>query len=172
MALLYTFFRAIVASGRAAAVERQARQALRSAGLRSGRPRLGARSAELVQEAAELQQQANDTVETAFYEAISTMAAMLGNEGQASVFQTQVIPAFAEALAQSQIEQGWPDVDIGEYMVFMGEIVAEGNAIMEEAYQEAEGLLDEASDLEAELEDEEFEEEEESEDRDRQLFVN
>jgi hypothetical protein len=42
-------------------------------------------------------------------------------------------------------------VDIGEYMVFMGEIVETGNQIMSEACDDAAGLVDQADDAEADL---------------------
>jgi hypothetical protein len=58
-------------------------------------------------------------------------------------------------VSETTIEEGWDDVDIGEYMSFMGEIVAEGNAIMEAAYQEAQSIAAEIEDIEAEIEDDE-----------------
>lgn len=140
-----------------ASARNSARSSLRSSAvrIRGVRTVLGARAAELVEEAAELEQRANDIVEAAYYEAISTMQDMIGNPGQQTVFNEQVIPAFAEGVANTSIEEGWDDVDIGEYMAFMGEIVAEGNAIMEAAYQEAQSLAAEAEDIESEIEEDE-----------------
>jgi hypothetical protein len=75
-------------------------------------------------------------------ESLSVMEGMVGNAGQQSVFNSYVEPQF-RTNAQASIEDGWEDVDIGEYMDFMGEIVGEGNQIMAEAYQEAEEILSE-----------------------------
>jgi len=70
-------------------------------------------------------------------DALGTMEGMIGNAGQDTVYQDYVIEAFQEN-SQADVEEGWQDVDIGEYMDFMGEIVAEGNAIMQDAYDQAE----------------------------------
>lgn len=85
--------------------------------------------------------EARGVVIEGYEEAISTMNDMIGNAGQQTVFDDYVEPAFAENLGP--IEDGWEDVDIGEYMDFMGEIVEEGNAIMAEAYEEAQEILSE-----------------------------
>ena len=74
-------------------------------------------------------------------EALGLMANMVGNAGQDVVFNDYVEPAFRENL--SDIRDGWTEVDIGEYMDFMGEIVDEGNSIMNDAYEEAEEILTE-----------------------------
>lgn len=129
---------------RAAAIARQSRIKI-----------LGIRVAELVEEAAELEQQANDIVEAAYYEAIDTMQDMIGNAGQQTVFNDHVIPAFASTLASTEIGDNWDDVNIGEYMSFMGEIVAEGNAIMEKAYEEAQSLTLDAENIQLDIESEE-----------------
>ena len=76
------------------------------------------------------------------------MNGMVGNAGQQTVFNDYVAPAFREAAGP--INDGWPGVDIGEYMDFMGEIVEEGNSIMEDAYAEAQEIL---SELEEALEE-------------------
>ena len=140
-----------------AAARNNARSSLRSSAVRSRgfRTVLGARTAELVEEAAELEQRANDIVEAAYYEAIDTMQSMVGNPGQQTVFNNHVIPAFADGVANTSIEEGWDDIDIGEYMSFMGEIVAEGNAIMSAAYDEAQSLAADAEDIESEIEEDE-----------------
>jgi hypothetical protein len=76
-------------------------------------------------------------------DALSTMQGMIGNPGQQTVYNDYVVEAFKEN-AQGDIEDGFEDIDIGEYMDFMAEIVNEGNAIMAEAYQEAQDILSEA----------------------------
>jgi hypothetical protein len=96
---------------------------------------------------------ARELVSEALQDALDTMEDMVGNEGQQSVFNSYVAPAFREA--KGPIKDGWEDVDIGEYMDFMGEIVEEGNSIMSEAYEEAQDIL---SELEEEAE-QRFEEE-------------
>ena len=85
--------------------------------------------------------EARELVRQAYNDALDTMESMVGNEGQAVVFNDYVVPAFREA--RGPVQDGWGGVDIGEYMDFMGEIVEEGNAIMEEAYDEAQEMLSE-----------------------------
>lgn len=87
-----------------------------------------------------LQQQARQIIAEALAEALDTMESMIGNEGQQSVYETYVQQAFVES-AEGDIENGWNEVDIGEYMDFMGEIVAEGNNIMSDAYEYAAEVL-------------------------------
>ncbi len=108
---------------------------------------------DLAEEIGELYEEAGQIVEAAFYEAMDTMYEMCGNAGQETVFFDYVIPGFAEEMDNTEIGENWNDVDIGEYMAFMGEIVEAGNAIMAEAFEEAEGLKDEADDAEIELEE-------------------
>ena len=110
-------------------------------------------ASELAEEIGELYEEAGAIVEAAYYSAMDTMYEMCGNPGQETVFFDKVIPAFADEMENTQIGEQWEDVDIGEYMVFMGEIVEAGNAIMAEAFDEAGGLADEAEDAEAELEE-------------------
>jgi hypothetical protein len=93
--------------------------------------------------------EARELVNEALEEALGTMEGMCGNEGQLSVFSDYVAPAFEAS--KGAIEDGWNDVDIGEYMDFMGEIVEEGNSIMSDAYEEAQEIL---SELEEEIEGE------------------
>jgi hypothetical protein len=107
---------------------------------------------ELAEEIGELYEEASQIVEAAFYEAMDTMYGMCGNAGQESVFFNYVMGDFADAMDSTEIGEDWPDVDIGEYMVFMGEIVEAGNAIMSEAFQEAASLKGEADDAEADFE--------------------
>jgi hypothetical protein len=109
-------------------------------------------ASELAEEIGELYEEASQIVEAAFYEAMDTMYGMCGNAGQESVFFNYVMPDFADAMDSTEIGEDWPDVDIGEYMVFMGEIVEAGNAIMSEAFEEAGSLQSEADDAEADLE--------------------
>jgi hypothetical protein len=113
--------------------------------------RYGALS-ELAEEIGELYEEASQIVEAAFYEAMDTMYGMCANAGQDSVFFSYVMPDFASAMESTEIGDDWPDVDIGEYMYFMGEIVEAGNAIMAEAFDEAASLKGEADDAEADFE--------------------
>jgi len=83
----------------------------------------------------------------AFSDALITMQGMVGNPGQDAVFQSYVLPQFSQSLSNSSIENGWQEVDIGEYMDFMGEIVGEGNFIMELAFEEAAAILDELEEM-------------------------
>lgn len=106
---------------------------------------------ELAEEIGELYEEASQIVESAFYEAMDTMYGMCGNAGQESVFFNYVMSDFADAMDSTEIGDDWPDVDIGEYMVFMGEIVEAGNDIMSEAFDEAASLKGEADDAEADL---------------------
>ena len=86
--------------------------------------------------------EARSVVKEGLEEALSTMEDMVANAGQQSVFNSYVQPQFVEN-AQAPVEDGWEDVDIGEYMDFMGEIVEEGNQIMAEAYDQAQEILSE-----------------------------
>ena len=92
--------------------------------------------------------EARAIVRAALGDALVTMQGMVGNAGQQTVYNNYVVPEF-QANAQRDIREGWNDVDIGEYMEFMGEIVEVGNSIMNDAYQEADQVL---SDLEEALE--------------------
>jgi hypothetical protein len=83
---------------------------------------------------------ARSIVEAGYAEALAVMSGMPGNEGQITVYREYVVPAFAKQFAISYPNAGedfWDDVNIGEYMDFMGEIVAEGNMILEEAFYTA-----------------------------------
>ena len=86
--------------------------------------------------------EARNVIRQGLEEALSVMENMVGNPGQATVFKDYVEPEF-RINAQSNIEDGWEDVDIGDYMDFMGEIVEEGNQIMADAYEEAQQILSE-----------------------------
>ena len=77
-----------------------------------------------------------EIIKNGLEEALTTMKNMIGNEGQTVVYEKYVIPAFEEN-AKASVYDGWFDVDIGDYMDFMGEIVAEGNSIMQDAYDYA-----------------------------------
>lgn len=127
------------------------RKTLRQRAAFKNNSRLGVRSSEIVEAIAELQQQASDVVEAAFYKAMDTMFGMTVNPGQETVFNQQVVPAFADTLVDRTPDDGWEDVNIGEYMAFMGEIVGVGNNIMEIAYEQAADLLEESYFLEFEL---------------------
>lgn len=123
--------------------------ASRARSVRAARGRIAASqvSEELIEAALEALQEAEDIILDAYIEAITTMINMVGNVGQATVMESRVIPAFEETFGNSDPETGWEPVDIGEYMAFMGEIVEEGNSIMEVAYNDAAGLLDEAAEI-------------------------
>lgn len=97
-------------------------------------------------------EEAREIIQQGLSDALSTMEGMVGNEGQESVYQNYVEPAFQDAVGP--IKEGWPGVDIGEYMDFMGEIVEEGNGIMEEAYDEAQEILSEIEEALEEAEEE------------------
>lgn len=86
--------------------------------------------------------EARSVIKEGLSEALGTMEGMIGNSGQQTVYNDYVVPAFQEN-AQADIEDGWSDVDIGEYMDFMGEIVDEGNSIMADAYEAAQEILSE-----------------------------
>ena len=86
--------------------------------------------------------EARSVIRQGLEEALSVMEGMVVNAGQATVFKNYVEPEF-RINAQSDIEDGWQDVDIGEYMDFMGEIVEEGNQIMADAYELAQEILSE-----------------------------
>lgn len=102
-------------------------------------------------------EEARSVVREGLAEALDTMAGMCGNPGQDTVFNDYVAPAFQEAVGP--VNDGWNDVDIGEYMDFMGEIVDEGNSIMADAYDEAQAILSEIEEaLEEAQEDIELEE--------------
>jgi hypothetical protein len=85
--------------------------------------------------------EAREIVNVALEEALSVMGSMVGNEGQEAVYGDYVVPQFRAA--KRPVAEGWPGVDIGQYMDFMGEIVDEGNLIMEIAYEEAQAILSE-----------------------------
>ena len=87
--------------------------------------------------------EARGVIKEGLSDALSTMEGMIGNAGQQTVYNDYVVEAFREN-AQSDIDDGWTDVDIGEYMDFMGDIVDEGNSIMSDAYKEAQEILSEA----------------------------
>lgn len=92
--------------------------------------------------------EARNVIKEGLAEALLVMNGMLGNAGQETVFKDYVQPQFV-INAQVPIMDGWQDVDIGEYMDFMGEIVNEGNQIMADAFDLAQQIL---SEIEAALE--------------------
>ena len=85
--------------------------------------------------------EAQNIINESFQEALAIMEDMCANEGQTTVYNSYVVPAFQEA--KGPIDDGWQDVDIGDYMDFMGEIVDEGNSIMADAYDAAQEILSE-----------------------------
>ena len=82
-----------------------------------------------------------EIINSAFDDALSTMESMVGNEGQQSIFDAYVVEAFRDN--KTSVKEGWTDVDIGDYMDFMGDLVGEGNDIMAEGYAQAQELLSE-----------------------------
>lgn len=150
-ALARLFARARLSAARINKVRSEGRQSLKRArGSATGRYAQSASVLEeLAEEAAELYAEAFNNVEESFYEALIVMAGMTANAGQDAVFDQYVVDAFAEAVASSDPESGtWQDVDIGEYMAFMGIIVETGNDIMQEAYAQAQSLIADAQELE------------------------
>lgn len=79
----------------------------------------------------------DNALEEALLEALEIMESMIGNAGQATVYERYIVPAFIEAFQVSKVTEGWEEVDIGEYMAFVGIIVDEGNQFMVDAYEEA-----------------------------------
>jgi hypothetical protein len=86
--------------------------------------------------------EARNVIKEGLQEALFVMANLVANPGQETVYTDYVVPEF-KSNAQSNIDDGWEDVDIGEYMDFMGEIVNEGNQIMAAAYEIAQAILSE-----------------------------
>lgn len=93
------------------------------------------------------EQIAEDIITGGLDEALSLMESMCANEGQSSVFESTIAPEFEANTAQALDSEDyqWEDVDAGDYMDFMGEIVAEGNGIMASACLYAQ-IVEEASD--------------------------
>lgn len=83
---------------------------------------------------------AKEIINEGLQEALSTMESMVVNEGQTSVFESTIAPAF-ESAAQASPEDGWEDVSGDPYSDFMGEICEAGNQIMEAAYEYAQEVL-------------------------------
>lgn len=84
---------------------------------------------------------AREVIRDGLEEAISTMTSMCANEGQSQALQN-ILPDFSAAASASP-EDGWPGVSCNPYCDFIGEIVEEGNNIMENAYDEAGGIIEE-----------------------------
>jgi hypothetical protein len=75
-------------------------------------------------------------IRSGLQDALSTMEGMVANEGQQTVYKEYVVEEFVQN-AQADVDEGWSDVELPEYSDFMGEIIAEGNSIMEETYEYA-----------------------------------
>jgi len=82
----------------------------------------------------------DEIIQEGLDEALGTMESMIGNEGQGTIYESYVAPEF-ESAASASPQEGWPGIDIGEYMDFMGEIVEAGNQIMEATYAYAVDVL-------------------------------
>jgi hypothetical protein len=178
---MFRLFVSAIASILRKQAARNAARSSRARGLRAriARGKVGARSAsliaaELLEEAgealAEAAEESEQLISQAYGEAIETMGGMVANAGQESVFYSRVIPGFEDSFANSDPATGWDDVNIGEYMAFMGEIVGEGNSIMSAAYEQARSILDSAEGEAADLEGSAFELEEGEESEDSDLF--
>ena len=87
--------------------------------------------------------QAKEIIKQGLDQALETMENMVVNEGMQSIFDSYVEPEFRKN-AQAEPETGWENVDIGEYMDFMGNLVNIGNEIMTQAYDEAYIALEDA----------------------------
>ena len=92
----------------------------------------------------------------ALQEVEDLLPSMCANEGQLSVIENTVIPMFQENTSQMLQDPDfqWEDVDAGEYMDFVGEIVAEGNGIMENASEQAQEIQQELEEAGVNLEEE------------------
>jgi hypothetical protein len=76
-------------------------------------------------------------INSGLQDALSTMSGMVGNPGQQTVYTEYVVQEFVQN-AQADVEAGWTNVELPQYSDFMGEIIAEGNSIMQDAYEYAE----------------------------------
>jgi hypothetical protein len=74
-------------------------------------------------------------IQSGLQDALDTMEGMLGNAGQETIYRDYVIEAFRSNVGP--VDEGWEEVELDDYMDFMGEIIAEGNAIMDETYDYA-----------------------------------
>jgi hypothetical protein len=83
---------------------------------------------------------AQEIINEGLQAALDTMESMISNEGQRSVFDSAIAPAFEDA-AQASPEDGWDTVSADPYSDFMGEICEAGNQIMEESYEYAQEVL-------------------------------
>ena len=76
-------------------------------------------------------------IRSGLQDALSTMSGMVANPGQETVYKEYVVQEFVQN-AEADVEEGWSDVELPQYSDFMGEIIAEGNSIMQDAYDYAE----------------------------------
>lgn len=88
-----------------------------------------------------LNTQAQETIKQGLEDALNQMQNMIANEGMQTIFDVHVEPAFIEN-AKADPEDGWTEVVLSEYMDFMGNIINEGNSIMNQAYDEAYIILE------------------------------
>lgn len=88
-------------------------------------------------------------------QAITTMEGMCANEGQTSVLTSYIIPEFENNTEEAQNNEDYEfqDVTAGDFSDFMGEIVEEGNSIMQTASLYAR-LVEAASDALSGFDDE------------------
>lgn len=85
-----------------------------------------------------------EIVREAYRESEELMVEMCANEGQLTVIENDGIPALKDATDQAlENEYEWEDIDLGDYMEFVGEIIAEVNMIMADACEQAQELQEE-----------------------------
>jgi hypothetical protein len=70
---------------------------------------------------------------------------MVGNEGQATVLESNFIEEFETRAEVVEAPNPWPHVSASPYEDFMSEIIEAGNQIMERAYELA-AVADQISD--------------------------
>ena len=78
-------------------------------------------------------------------EALDTMESLCGNEGQVAIYERHIEPAFREQGKEvmTGTDYEWTPIIIDDYMDAVGEIVEEGNMIMDQAAEEATELEEE-----------------------------
>lgn len=78
-------------------------------------------------------------IKSGLQDALSTMSGMVANPGQETVYKEYVVEEFTQN-SQADVDAGWTDVILPQYSDFMGEIIAEGNSIMQDAYEYAQNV--------------------------------
>lgn len=88
------------------------------------------------------EQIANVVINQGLVDALQTMQNMVGNAGQQTIYNNYVVDEFTNTRQSINAGDEWPGVEIGQYMDFMGEIVEEGNTIMEDACLQAADIME------------------------------